>query len=513
VREYHLSARFLRIAIAIAAVAAIALGLAQLRAATQGLVVQHLVVDSIPMTVFRRQSGGRAPAIVIAHGFAGSQQLMQPFAVTMARNGYVAVTFDFPGHGRNPLPLQGGIANDEVRNKLLLGTLGHAVSFAASLPQCDGRIGLLGHSMASDIVVRYAVEHPSILATVAVSLFSPTVTPTSPRNLLVIDGALEPAMLTNEAFRVVGQAAGGAAKARVTYGDFAAGTARRVSLSGGVEHIGVLYSAQSMREALNWMNQAFGRQGSGYLDARGPWLGVLFLGLVALAWPLSRLLPVVTPVARGAAVRWPGLSLVAFGPAVLTPLLLWKLPTDFLPILLGDYLAVHFAVYGLLTVGALWLMRRYAAPGVTAHTDWGLLALAAGAAAAYSIFAIGLPIDAYITSFMPIPSRLPLIVAMFAGTLPYFIADEWATRGVAPPWGAYAITKIAFLVSLILAVTLNLQRLFFLIIIVPVILIFFVVYGLFSTWVFRRTRHPLAGAIANALAFAWAIAVTFPAVG
>jgi hypothetical protein len=33
----------------------------------------------------------------------------------------------------------------------------------------------------------------------------------------------------------------------------------------------------------------------------------------------------------------------------LTPLILWKLPTDFLPILLGDYLTKHFLLYGALT--------------------------------------------------------------------------------------------------------------------------------------------------------------------
>jgi hypothetical protein len=32
-------------------------------------------------------------------------------------------------------------------------------------------------------------------------------------------------------------------------------------------------------------------------------------------------------------------------------------------------------------------------------------------------------------------------------------------------------------------------------------------------WVYRRARHPLAGALASGLAFAWAIAVTFPLVG
>jgi chorismate mutase len=93
-------------------------------------------------------------------------------------------------------------------------------------------------------------------------------------------------------------------------------------------------------------------------------------------------------------------------------------------------------------------------------------------------------------------------------------ADPWwrrmARRGERVPRGAYAATKLAFVVSLALAVALDFERLFFLVMIVPVILVFFVIYGLFSGWAERRTGHPLTGGIANAVAFAWAIAVTFP---
>ena len=99
---------------------------------------------------------------------------------------------------------------------------------------------------------------------------------------------------------------------------------------------------------------------------------------------------------------------------------------------------------------------------------------------------------------------------MLVGTLPYFLADEWLTRGAGAPRGAYAFTKLCFLVSLAIAVALNLEKLFFLIIIAAVILLFFVIYGLFSAWTYRATRHPLIGGCSNALAFAWAIAVTFP---
>ena len=59
---------------------------------------------------------------------------------------------------------------------------------------------------------------------------------------------------------------------------------------------------------------------------------------------------------------------------------------------------------------------------------------------------------------------------------------------------------------------LDFERLFFLAIIVPVIVLFFIVHGLFSGWAYRATGHPWVGGIANAFVFAWAIGVTFPLV-
>ncbi len=88
-------------------------------------------------------------------------------------------------------------------------------------------------------------------------------------------------------------------------------------------------------------------------------------------------------------------------------------------------------------------------------------------------------------------------------------------RRVAHAWtgcarGAYVATKIAFLASLAIAVALDFERLFFLVIIVPVIVLFFLVYGLFSALIYRSTGNPLVAGLSNAIAFAWALGVTFP---
>ena len=497
-----------RVAVAVTALIMIAIGLFEQQRAGEGLSITRAFVGETPVTIFRPQTSAPSPVIVIAHGFAGSQQLMQPFAETLARNGYIAVTFDFLGHGRNPVPIRGDITEGMTITTELLQELTEVASYARKLPESDGRLGVLGHSMASDIVVRFAKANPDVEATVAVSVFSPVATATSPRNLLVIVGSLEPSMLRDEGLRIVNLAAGGQATPDETYGSFSEGTARELILARGVEHIGVLYSHDSMVAALRWMNAAFGRNQFGFIDGRGRWLGLLFVGIVALAWPLSALLPAVSDSSVGANLGWTPLLLAALVPAILTPLILWKMPTDFLPILLGDYLALHFLLYGVLTAVALTYLRSGYSGNPFLWSSRSVIA--ATAVAAYNVLAFGLPINAYVFSFLPIPARVPLIAAIACGAVPYFVADEWLTRGVDARRGAYALTKFCFLLSLAIAVALNPMKLFFLVIIVPAILLLFFAFGLISRWTYAATRHPLPGALANAVIFAWGIAVTFP---
>ena len=498
--------------LALVAAAMILTALWRLHAEYADVAVIATEVGSTPVTVYRPATGPAGPAVLIAHGFAGSQQLMQSFALTFARNGYVAVTFDFPGHGRNPLPMSGDISREDGATRTLVDATRAVAGFARA--QGDGRLAVLGHSMASDIVVRFAEGTPDVAATIAVSMFSTVVTATEPRNLLVIVGDWE-GMLKRAALAALSLAtAPQAAHEGVTYGDPARGTGRRAAFSAHVEHASVLFSEGSMRESLAWLDQVFGvtRTRAPRLDGRGPWIMVLLAGCVLLARPLATRLPLVARPALGAALPWRRLWLPLIAPMVLTPLVLRVLPTHFLPVLVGDYLAAHFATYGLLTAVCLawlghWPGLRQASAALVADRR---LVIASLAVVGYTLIGLAWPINALVTSFVPVPGRALLLVAMLAGTLSFFLGAEWVARGPGAARGAYAAVKLAFLVSLGIAVGLDFGRLFFLVIIVPVIAIFFAVYGLFSSWAYRATGHPFVAAIANAVAFAWAIGVTFP---
>jgi hypothetical protein len=503
-----------------------------------GLSVETIRIGTTPATIFTSEGATEpAPAIVIAHGFAGSQQLMHPFATSLARAGYVAVTYDLLGHGTNPRALAGDTADIEGAAEALVAELDLVARAARGLPQSDGRLAVLGHSMASDLVVRYAVAEAEVAATIAVSLFSRAVTATEPRNLLVITGELEP-RLAAEALRVAGLAAGQeTGEPFVTYGDPEAGTGRRAVLSPGVEHVGVLYSPTSLAEARAWLDASFGRGApapAAQVDRRGPWILVLVAGFLVLAWAAAPLLPrLVPPVSRTAIRSGPagqartgpaapadpvpaapavqrrasfGFAIIA--PALIVPPIALLVPAAPVAAPVADHLALHFALYGLLTGAIVWRLGL-----LPPRPRAGPLAAATVAILLFALAALYLPLDAFVASFVPAPHRLALVLLLFPCLLPYFLADEALTRHPAAPRLAFPASKLAFLASLGIALLLDAPRLFFLLIILPVVLLFFLLFGLLSRWSFRATGSPMPAALAQAVLFAWAIGVTFPLLG
>ena len=506
----------------------IAVALAQILAEEAGIERDEVVIGETPATIYRPDpaDGSPGPVVVVSHGFAGARPLMDPFALTLAHNGYTVVSFDYLGHGRHPRPLPGKITSQEGAAQALLDQTAAVVAYSRrELPGAARGLALLGHSMATNIIVRYAQQSGDVTATVAISMFAPTVDGDTPRNLLSVAGARE-GRLKAEGREAVAQAAGietGQVEPGRTYGDLVAGTARRTAVAPGVGHVGVLYSEAAQREALRWLNGAFGRDSGGWVSGRGPWLALLIAAVIGLVRPASRLLPRVDTQPRGAGAGWLRIGWVAGIPAVVTPLLLTLVPTDFLPVVVGDYVAVHFGTFGLLSALLLWWTAGRpparavlaAAVGTAPGAGWRL-ALGALGLLAYCLLVLGAVLDQFVTGFYPALERLPVMLALLAGMLPYFLTDEWLTRGAGARRGTYPATKLLLLVSLSLAIAVGqgVGSLSFPLMIVPLLLVlllaFFLVYGLFSRWAYQRAGHPLVAGLGNAVAFAWALGATFP---
>lgn len=479
---------------ALAAVLAIALALFLLEQPRAGLEIRDIRAGQTPVTIMQ-EPGAAGPLVVIAHGFAGSRQLMSAYQLTLAQAGYVTASFDFEGHGRNPVPMSGDVTAVDGTTQLLMDEMERVTDAALEATEAAPQVALLGHSMASDIVVRQGIRDDRVEAIVAISLFSQAVTEEAPENLLIINGQWE-GMLREEARRVLAPFDAGEGETVGTPGE---GFARRAVSAPFVEHVGVLYSPTALEAARDWLDRTFGRTPSeAPVAAIGPAILLALFGVVLLARPLSATLPEGPHPAHPSPARF---WVMAAGPALATPLLLAPFEARFLPVLVADYLALHLAVYGALVLAlAAWAR---ALPPLRGWI-WGL------ALAAYGLIAFGGILDRYVASFVPVAGRIPVMAAILPGAILAMLADATLLEaGRARLWRRWT-ARLLFLISLGIAVALDFERLFFLLIILPVILLFYLSFGVMGGWIGRRTGSVAAMGLGLGIILGWALGVTFP---
>ncbi|MFN4128904.1 MAG: alpha/beta hydrolase, partial [Paracoccaceae bacterium] len=242
--------------IGIVAFVLIVLSVLKLEGDRAGLDVSAFHAGSTPVTLYQKP-GQTGPLVIVAHGFAGSVQIMQAYSLTLAQAGYRVVAFDFEGHGRNPTPMSGDVASVEGTTALLVAETRRVIAAARALPQA-GQIALLGHSMATDILVRASIAEAQagtpVDAVVAISMFSQAVTADSPQRLLVISGQGESFLRKAglDAVHLVDPDAG--------EGDLAVtgSVSRRAVVAPWVEHVGVLFSPTAVNAAAAWLDVTFG---------------------------------------------------------------------------------------------------------------------------------------------------------------------------------------------------------------------------------------------------------------
>jgi alpha-beta hydrolase superfamily lysophospholipase len=494
----------------------VAASVGQIRAAERGITIVPFQAGEIPATAFYPAGIDPAsrPAVMIAHGFSGSQEVMRGFALDLAHAGYTALTWDFDGHGRNPRPLEGNI---QAGRSGLAGNA-EAVLAAAAGRGLAGRerTAILGHSMGSGVALAYGQEHPGTAAVIAVSPVGQPVTPELPRNLLLMAGTSEAGFLDNARQRLA--EAGGAGTG--LSGDPALGTARRLIPIQHANHLTILFAGQARRAARAWLDLTFGPQpgavpaAAAVLDPRLAWYGLGMLGTVLAAvalvgglaqgWNISEEQKAAAGALPAALLLpWRRLGALPLG-ALAATLGLWLLGrigldlSTIFGLRIGGYLLVWFMTAGLaalLAQGArIERFRGRAAPG-------GLLVFAA------LWLGVGLLGSLVWQPWLLIPARLVLWPLAALLVLPWFLAAGQALHGAG--WlgqlGGWLLHSLALAGGLLLALVLD-PGLGFLALILPVFPVVLLFHGLACL----PFRGGWAFALSGALFVAWLVLVVFP---
>lgn len=477
---------------AVAACVIAAIAIVALERQRAGLSVDELRLASSPVTLWLAADRADGPLVVVAHGYAGSRQMMQPTAIALARAGFVVAAFDFHGHGRHPAPMEGDVTSiDGATARLVEQTLA-VVRAAQGLPRVTGPVALVGHSMATDIVIRAAERIDEVAAVVAISMYSDAVGPRAPERLLMISGASE-GRLREVALDRLRQLDPTADEGETVVFD---GIARRAVAAPRVGHVGVLHSRAALDEARDWIAAATDRPATGAPPLIGPWLIALLVALVALAWPLAGLLGRPRPVERR---HWRAALASLAAPVVPALAAAVLVPQGALG--LGPFgpLAVFFGVWGAVQLVVLGRSGVRPPPlhlgGLALLLVWGL-----------GVFAMAL--DRYGAAFVPTGPRLGVMALLIAGTVPFQLADALATRGLG--WGPWLAARAALLAALGAAMALS-PPLGVAFTVLPVMVLFWTVYGLAGRWVGARTGPTTAG-LALGIILGWAIAASTPLV-
>jgi pimeloyl-ACP methyl ester carboxylesterase len=200
-----------------------------------------------------------APGILVSHGYINTREMQSPFAIELARRGYVVLAMDMTGHGYS-----GGI----------VGTAGFggpaALRYLKSLPQVDkAHIGLEGHSMGGGPVLAAAVADPEGYRSIVLAGSTPGLlgakAPANPKNLAIVFGQFDefaPLMWgvpkgslveTSPKLQKLFGVPGPIAEDQV-YGDIAAGTAR-VLANPPVTHPWEHFSSAGVGDTVDWFQR------------------------------------------------------------------------------------------------------------------------------------------------------------------------------------------------------------------------------------------------------------------
>lgn len=484
------SVKSVRPVIAVAALVLIVVCWVQVWRAEAGLVKRTLRRENVPMTFIVAEGAEGVPGVVVAHGFAGSRQLMLGYAHVLAHAGYGVMLLDFDGHGGNGRPL-------ELGSDPLQANLDAAYAELVVQPEVDGNhIALLGHSMGSGAVMSAGIRQAErYQATVAVSPTDAQVTADRPRNLLLQAGTLEPPFLAN-AQRLLARA-GGANE------NIDQGLARRLVTIPNVEHITILFSSVSHQAALSWLDEVFGRETAVvYRDSRFVWYLVHLASWLVLAVAIAPALPVQELREGGARRKWVGLLIGPLIAALLVGMLnrLYDL-SSLGGMLVSGALGIWFLLFGL-----SWLLVAFPThiPKPSwADIIWGVtlfvfLSIAFGALAQLT----------WLPWMMNTP-RLLHWPFLAAAVLPWQLASGIAQKGL--DWrGRFLLwlaQSIAIVIGLALMVAFT-SDFFFIILLLPPMPVILAVLGV-GGYVSKR---PWAVALGNGLFFGWFLAAVFPLV-
>ncbi len=348
---------------------------------------------------------GPYPTVFCCYSIYQNRELAEQLSESLAANGVAAVTLVQQAHSP-------ALKRDKLFEEYA-GEIKAGVKALQGSPYVDpARTYVFGHSMGADLACNVASSDKSIRACCAAG-FPVDAFPDAPQNLLLAVGVWDQLHPLSEMRKALVQATGDPnARELHTYGKFADGTARRLTLLPLANHALEVQDPMLLRELLAFVGQAPARFNDAVVQ-RMLGQGLLLIGAFGTLLPLLLAL-------RGKLRRGPGLLLLLLAPA------LWLLHQPKALLLLALAVAVANALPDLralrrplLLLAAIWftltvtnILIAYEAR--LAHPNYLLWLIPA------SLYAVPMEVSESVTqasSSLPLLATLILFELLWPGAL------------------------------------------------------------------------------------------------
>ena len=169
-----------------------------------------------------------------------------------------------------------------------------------------------------------------------------------------------------------------------------------------------------------------------------------------------------------------------------------------------SYLTAHLLLYGVLVLVLLWRS------GLVPRWDG---VIPGAALLHYAILVFGLLLDRYFSDFFPSAERLPGLALIAVGAVPFMLAESLFLKATAVPWWTRFASRLLFVGSLAAAIAIAPQDRWILGFFLPVLMLFYLVFGTMARWLQQRCGTPVSLGIAQGILLAYALASAVPLVG
>ncbi len=437
--------------------------------------------------------------IFISHGFAGSTTFMRPIAIALAEAGFITIRFDYLGHGKHPEPYSGDITTIKGATQNFVKQT--EIIIDHFLNKYKSETGLIiGHSMASDIVIRTAKKSSQIEGVIGISTYSDAVTETHPKNLLILNGQWEPPLRAKARDILISSGIKNPTEGKL-YGEFKNGTARKVVAVKNSDHVGVLYSSTTQREIIAWANQIYQQNYNIVTNSIGLWAGLLFLSLFILFICSLKFFP-DRKLERGT-LSFRNFIFASILATVIIPYALKFFTPTPVAFPAHNHLISHLLLMSI--VLSVVTPVKLNKPLIKSFN----LQIFAFLFVTFSLV-FGNVLNSYVSTFYLSDGRIGLFLLMAIGCVPIMIVIQSFYQVEKYGWMIGNLAKLFILISLSISIWLDLEKLFILGYAVILLIAFSIIFGFLANLLNRKYNDVLSIGTANGLVLAWTFATALP---